>query len=154
MRKAKCKTMAGGALLYEGLAPMEETEQAWLFSWAGLQAGKYPELDAMYHIPNGGARRKSEAARLKAAGVKPGTPDIHLPAGHTGADGRQYLSLYIELKRLEKGRVSDAQHRRIQALRRLGNACEVCYGWLEAKAVIEDYLNGRYFPKWKVPQEE
>ena len=57
----------------------EADEQEALFAWAEYQKGKYPELELMYHIPNGGSRNKAEAARLKAQGVKPGVPDICLP---------------------------------------------------------------------------
>lgn len=34
--------------------PTEDTEQAHIFAWAAWASGKYPELDLMHHIPNGG----------------------------------------------------------------------------------------------------
>lgn len=63
----------------------------------------------MYHVPNGGKRSKSEAARFRAMGVKAGVPDIFLPAGIQKLDSvdrgqytiirTKYNGLYIELKR-------------------------------------------------------
>lgn len=84
--------------------PTEETEQITLFNWARTQQHKYPELRLMYHIPNGGQRSKSEAARFKAAGVRAGVPDIFLPCPRS-----RYHGLYIELKRVKGGRVSGDQ---------------------------------------------
>ena len=149
----KPKVMAGGAFLYEGPPPSEELEQEWLFYWATVAKIQYPELRSMYHIPNGGLRSKAEAARFKRAGVKAGTPDIHLPAARTGADGKEYHSLYIELKRLKDGRVTQEQRDRIKLLRAQGNACEVCKGWQAARDVIVDYLCGNYAPIWIDPKE-
>jgi hypothetical protein len=44
----------------------ESDEQIGLFEWAALHTRKYPELDLLYHIPNGGHRYKTTAIRLKA----------------------------------------------------------------------------------------
>lgn len=59
--------------------PCEEIEQTCLFRWAALESGAHPELALLHAIPNGGKWSKSEAARMKAAGVKPGVPDMFLP---------------------------------------------------------------------------
>ena len=59
--------------------PTEAQEQMTLFSWAAMQSGKYPELNLLYHVPNGGSRHKAEAGRLRAEGVKAGVPDLCLP---------------------------------------------------------------------------
>ena len=45
--------------------PTEAQEQMTLFSWAAMQSGKYPELNLLYHVPNGGSRHKAEAGRLR-----------------------------------------------------------------------------------------
>ncbi len=84
--------------------PCEEIEQTCLFRWAALESGAHPELALLHAIPNGGKRSKSEAARMKAAGVKPGVPDMFLPVAREGCHG-----LYIELKRRDGGRVSTEQ---------------------------------------------
>lgn len=52
--------------------PSESQEQQLLISWTGFAKAQYPELELLYHIPNGGKRSKSEAARFKAEGVKSG----------------------------------------------------------------------------------
>lgn len=55
----------------------------------------------VFHIPNGGARSKTEAAILKGLGVLPGIPDVAIiPAGG--------IARFIEVK-APKGRVSEAQ---------------------------------------------
>lgn len=87
--------------------PNESVEQQCLFRWAEFASGKYPELRLMYHIPNGGARSKATAGRLKAEGVKAGVPDICLPVSRDG-----YHGLYIELKRERGGKISQARQNR------------------------------------------
>ena len=51
---------------------------------------KWPELELLHHIPNGGSRDVVEAAHMKRQGVKSGVPDLHLPVPRGG-----YASLYI-----------------------------------------------------------
>lgn len=89
----------------------------------------------MFHIPNGGARSKSEAARFKAAGVKAGVPDIFLPCPR----GR-YNGLFIELKRIKGGRVSGDQEVYLRELAQMNYAVYVCFGWEQAAKTITDYL--------------
>nr|DAI66254.1 MAG TPA: Nuclease [Caudoviricetes sp.] len=115
--------------------PTEDTEQAHIFAWAAWASGKYPELDLMHHIPNGGKRSKSEAARFKAQGVKAGVPDIFLPCARGG-----YHGLYIELKRTKGGKLSAVQKEWIDALRGQDYKVIVCYGFDEAREVIINYL--------------
>lgn len=117
--------------------PTEEQEQIILFNWARLNQNKYPELKQLFHIPNGGARSKTEAARFKAAGVKAGVPDIFLPA----AKG-PYNGLFIELKRMTGGRVSEEQKAFIAAMHEAGYAAVVACGWKAAAEIIENYLSG------------
>ena len=113
----------------------EAEEQKALFRWAAYSRAKYPALDLLYHIPNGGSRNPIEAHNLKEQGVRAGVPDICLPV----PSGR-YTALYIELKRREGGRVSDAQRGWLAALNRVGCRAVVCRGWDEARAEIERYL--------------
>lgn len=119
--------------------PLEEVEQACLFRWAGYQMAAMPELGLLHAIPNGGKRGKAEAARMKAGGVKAGVPDMCLPVSRG-----TYHGLYIELKRQQGGRVSEAQTWWLDKLRDQGYAAFVCYGWEEAAQVLQDYLMGRY----------
>lgn len=117
--------------------PTEAQEQTELFKWAELQKCKYPELELLHHIPNGGSRNKIEAARLKAQGVKPGVPDVFLPVAR-----KSYHGLYIELKRRKNGHVSDLQEKWIEVLNVQGYMAVVCYGCQEAIETILQYLKG------------
>lgn len=103
--------------------PEEEVEQTCLFRWAAYSLGAHPELKLLHAIPNGGKRSKSEAARMKAAGVKAGVPDMFLPVARGGSHG-----LYIELKRIKGGRVSAEQLAWMEELTREGYTCAVCHG--------------------------
>ena len=98
--------------------------------------GRFPELSLMHHIPNGGKRSKSEAARFKAMGVKPGVSDIFLPVARGG-----YHGLYIELKARD-GRVSTKQKEFLESVRREGYAGVVAFSGEEASRIIEQYLKG------------
>ena len=57
----------------------EADEQKAVIQWCILMEGRWPELEYIYHVPNGGSRNAREAANLKAQGVKPGVPDLELP---------------------------------------------------------------------------
>ena len=115
----------------------ESEEQTMIFKWAEYMSLKYPALRLMFHIPNGGARNLIEAANLKRQGVKPGVPDIFLPVARGGFNG-----LFIELKRTEGGRVSQAQADYIQKLRMQGYHAVVCKGYDSAVSVIQAYMEG------------
>lgn len=112
----------------------ENVEQSQLFLWASWQSGLYPELNMLYHIPNGGSRNKIEAANLKKQGVKSGVPDICLPVSR-----KEHHGLYIELK-VGKNKPSENQKKWISDLNDQGYLAVVCYGWEEAAKVISDYL--------------
>ena len=117
------------------MTPTEAQETEWLFQWAALSCGKYPELALMYHIPNEGKRSPTAAAKLKAQGLKTGVPDICLPVARGG-----FHALYIEMKRTSGGRVSADQKWWIEKLTKAGNMAVVCKGFEGAKDVIERYL--------------
>lgn len=114
--------------------PTEDEEQSNLILWTQTQK-KYPELRLLFHIPNGGKRSKSEAARFQAMGVKPGVPDLFLPVARGG-----YHGLFIEMKRQKGGRVSDHQRKWMEQLERNGYRVELCCGMQEAKEALEEYL--------------
>ena len=118
------------------MLPTEDEEQIWLFSWVDLNLWRWPELELMHHIPNGGKRSKSEAARFKAMGVKRGVSDIFLPVARGGFHG-----LYIELK-AKDGKVDAAQKEWIEAVRQQGYCGAVCFGGGLAADLIQKYLRG------------
>ena len=116
----------------------EAEEQTALFEWAAVQRGKYPEIDLLHHIPNGGYRAKHEAAKLKAMGVKAGVPDLFLPVARGECHG-----LYIELKRMADGRPSGEQIDWMTALAAQGYQVALCRGWDAAAREIMRYLGMR-----------
>ena len=95
----------------------------------------FPEL-VFFAVPNGGARQKSEAARMKLEGVEKGIPDIFIaqPQG-------VYHGLFIELKKRVKSKTSAEQNKKIEDLRAKGYAVFVCFGAEEALEVIKEYIN-------------
>ncbi len=112
----------------------EEQEQVKIFQWASMQTCLYPELKLLHHIPNGGERNRIVAAKLKAAGVKPGVPDLCLPVPRG-----KYHGLYIELK-YGRGRLSQYQQEWIHDLSEQGYKTAVCYGLDAAVETIKEYL--------------
>lgn len=99
----------------------ESGHQEALFSWAAYRTEIMPELQYMYHVPNGGKRDKATAAVLKRQGVKAGVPDIMLPAARAG-----YHGLYIELKAGENT-TTKKQKEWLEYLRQQGYYTAVCY---------------------------
>lgn len=118
--------------------PLEATEQEQLFQIATLHYNRYPELELMYAIPNGGSRHLLEAVNLKKQGVKPGVPDVCLPVPRGG-----FAALYIEMKRIRGGKASDEQKDWVSRLKGAGNAAFVCKGCEEAWKIIQDYIHER-----------
>ena len=113
----------------------EDFEQELVMRWAEGQAGNWPELALLHHIPNGGKRGKSEAAKLKRMGVKRGVPDLCLPVPR-GA----FIGLYVEMKKLSGGRLSPEQRTWLNKLAAQGHMVTVAQGHEQAITVIRDYL--------------
>jgi hypothetical protein len=86
-----------------------------------------------FAIPNGGYRRKTEAAIFKGQGVRAGVPDIFLLH-----EGRAY---FLELKR-DDGRLSANQVECLEELEGAGAICHVAHGldaaikWLEERRLL------------------
>lgn len=112
----------------------EADQQRKLFQWTTFIQAKYPEIDLMFHIPNGGSRNKLEAANLKKQGVKAGVPDLFLPFSRGG-----YHGLFIELK-YGKNKPTKKQTEWLKSLNEQGYAVAVCYGCNEASEKILKYL--------------
>ena len=130
----------------------EHSQQVALFMWASehLRENRHPELRWMFAIPNGGERRISVAAGLKAEGVKAGVSDVFLPLSQTSAFGEVtgYCGLFIEMKRPHpRGRTSDEQDEFLAAMRSAGYATVVCWHWKEAAQAILEYLDGSFVQK-------
>lgn len=115
----------------------EAIEQEALFRWVAYYRGSCPDVDLLYHIPNGGRRDAKEAAHLKRQGVRAGVPDLCLPVPRGGFHG-----LYIELK-AGQNKPTEKQKGWLDALTKQGYATAVCYGWQAAEEVITKYLGMR-----------
>lgn len=115
--------------------PSEEQEQAAVIAWRDLMLGRFPELEDLIHIPNGGWRSKSEAVRLKKIGVKPGVSDLFLPTPIG-----KYHGLWIEMKRQHGGRLRPEQKDWLDRMNRKGYLALRADGADEAIAILEEYL--------------
>jgi hypothetical protein len=112
----------------------ETAEQALLIQWARRNRHQHPELDLLFHIPNGGHRSRSQGAILKLAGVRAGVPDLFLPVPRA-----PYHGLWIEMK-AGKGRPTPEQRGWLEALAAQGYVTAVCWGFEEAREMVAGYL--------------
>jgi len=111
----------------------EHNEQVALFSWANLSKNKYPGIELMFAVANGGKRHIGTAIKLKAEGVKPGVPDIFLPVVKGG-----YFGLFIEMK-FGRNKPNKNQTKYLEALKEQGYLTWICYSFEDAKEVIINY---------------
>lgn len=114
----------------------EHNEQVNLMKWWSLAHFKFkiPER-CLFAIPNGGQRNVITAKRLKDEGVRSGIPDLFLAVTTPSFSG-----LFIEMKKAKGGRVSKHQEEMLKELSERGYKTEVCHGWSEAVAAIQNYL--------------
>lgn len=80
-------------------------------------------------IPNGGARSKATAGRLKLEGVSPGVPDLFIPA----------WGLWVEMKRTKGGSISAEQKDWLAYLDQVGYTATVCYGADDAMKYVRAF---------------
>lgn len=119
----------------------EYQEQAALFTWWNVYR-RTVKLDErlLLAIPNGAylagdARRRAiQMARLKAAGLRPGAPDVFLAVPRGSWHG-----LFIEMKS-SKGKASVEQNSYLGLLELQYYDIAVCHGATEAIALIKTYL--------------
>ena len=121
----------------------EYNEQVAFIRWCKLATRQYPELNMIYCNHNTQILNKMQSMRWKLLGGRSGVPDCFLPVSRNGFNG-----LYIEFKSPKlkpktmrsKGGMSEEQTEFALQLRQEGYCVEVCYSWLEAKNVIENYF--------------
>ena len=107
--------------------PSEHVEQSMLVQWFRRS---YPNV-LIFAIPNGGARSKATAGKLKVEGVVPGIPDLFVPE----------WKLWIEMKRTKGGSLSPEQNLMHLHLRGLFYKVLVAKGFEDAKQQIEELRN-------------
>jgi hypothetical protein len=115
--------------------PSEHQEQCAVIAWWRLQHQRYalPEL-ALFAIPNGGARDVITGSRLKAEGVRRGSPDLMLAWPAAGAHG-----LFIEMK-VGSNKTSEEQRLFLEHLSLSGYRAVVHWSADDAIAEIKEYL--------------
>lgn len=84
----------------------------------------------IFAIPNGGARSKATAGRLKAEGVSKGIPDLFVPE----------WKLWIEMKRVKGGSLSPDQKDWIKYLESVGYCVIVGKGEIDAREQILTHI--------------
>ena len=110
----------------------EHDEQVALIRWADMS--ELPELQLLFAIPNGGQRHPAVARKLRDEGLRAGVPDLFLPVARGN-----YHGLFIEMK-VGRNKPTANQTGWIRALRWQGYRVEICYGYEEARVMIENYL--------------
>lgn len=121
--------------------PTEHIEQVTLVQWLERQHPNISKL--LFAVPNGASlagpahARAKQMQRLKAEGLRNGTPDIFIAYPYGG-----YHGLFIEMKRQKGGTLSKEQKQWLERLNEQGYLAKRCNGWEAAKEVIECYLNG------------
>lgn len=125
----------------------EHGAQAAIFCWANQNLDKYPQLKYLFAVPNGFYGSAAQKGKMKAEGLKNGVPDIMLLYRKRALiaginDGHHYelfSGLVIELK-VKKNVPSKDQLDWLAFLKQQGYQCWICYGWLEARDKIVEYL--------------
>jgi hypothetical protein len=116
----------------QNLTPTEHLEQVTLITWYR----RTYKNELLIAIPNGGKRHIKTALAMKQEGTSKGFPDLFLPVPNNKHHG-----LFIEMKRQKGGTVSKEQKAWLEYLNCVGYQAVVCKGFLEAKEIIECYLN-------------
>jgi hypothetical protein len=107
----------------------EHDEQATVFDLIDkVYIKRFPELEMLFAIPNGGLRNIGVAIKLKKEGVQSGIPDLMLPLARRG-----YHGLFIETKTIN-GHPSNEQVWWLSKLSEQGYFTTVAKG---ADAVID-----------------
>ncbi|MCF4151775.1 VRR-NUC domain-containing protein [Dethiosulfovibrio sp. F2B] len=100
------------------MIPSEHDEQRYFVQWFRR---RFPSV-RIFAVPNGGARGKATAGRLKAEGVSKGVPDLCIPE----------WAFWIEMKRRKGGVLSPEQKDWLEYLNESGHKAVVCRGMDEA----------------------
>jgi hypothetical protein len=112
----------------------EHSEQCALIEWANLVKNKYPELEWLFAVPNGGHRHPLTAVKLKKEGVKSGVFDLFLPVSRGG-----YHGLFVEMK-FGKNELTDNQIEFKHFIFSQGYCNGVFWQWTDARDFIVNYL--------------
>jgi hypothetical protein len=99
------------------------------------------QLNLLFAIHNQGHGDKIRGSIAKAEGVKAGVPDLMLPVAMPNPNSRfMYHGLFIEMKKIKVGKVSEDQIKWLTDLRNQGYKTCVCAGWQESRDCLLEYL--------------
>ena len=112
----------------------EHREQAALITRVRLSVRRYPVLELLFSVPNGGYRNAITAKILQAEGVRPGVPDLLLPVPRP-----PYCGLAIEMKSA-RGRLGDSQKWWRDHLAEVGWQWCMCRSAGEAWDALMEYI--------------
>jgi len=123
-RKAQWEDASKGSVktpftIPEPPPPTEDQEQRIVAQFLDLLGFRWT------HCPNEGKRNPVNGARLKASGMKKGTPDILIFDPPPGSD---WVGVAIELKRSKGGKISKEQQEWLDALSDRGWLTRCCKG--------------------------
>lgn len=135
----------------------ESDNQIALFAWWATHCKSFGVAECLlFAVPNGSAlgtgkedwqvkQRVMRGKRLKAEGLRPGTPDVFLAVPRRpapivpGATTKHYDGLFVEMK-TAKGKVSDEQEAFFGYAMARGYKCVVARSCEEAVKEISNYL--------------
>jgi hypothetical protein len=116
--------------------PTEHAEQCEVIRWRDDHVHEHPCLAWLTACPNGQAKfSKYLQGFYKDEGLTSGVADLSLPEPRG-----KFHGLFIEMKRVKGGKVSDNQQAFIDFVRSRGYSVHVAAGAAEAIAVLENYL--------------
>lgn len=113
---------------------LEDSECIKLINWCNDHLHSYPELDLLYHVPNGVSMTIGYARLFKRLGMRAGVSDYCLPVARG-----YYHALYLEMK-AGNGKLSPAQKRWIDSMRKEGNLALVACGFEAGRDALIEYL--------------
>jgi hypothetical protein len=119
--------------------PSERQEQMALVRWLNYHIVL---RDYFFKNDNEGKRSEISGYNLKMMGLLPGVSDLFIFYPTTS-----FYGLFLEVKRNKKYTPSErstktwiAQEKFIERVKDRGYAGHFCYGWIDGKAIVENYL--------------
>jgi hypothetical protein len=123
----------------------EKDIQATFFSWRDMFKRNYPQLNAIFAVPNGIWTFKAVAKSMVRQGMTAGIPDVI--CAHPSRDGK-FHGLFIEFKS-ETGETSEQQEFFLKYFSDLGYRTAICRNWWTAANLVNEHLGTRIpvYPK-------
>ena len=126
----------------------EEAIHKAVIDYADRLSFQRPELQLLFHPPNGGKMPQGSAGKLKGMGMRKGVPDLLLPVPQLGgfdaaAERIEYTGLALELKSAD-GYLRPEQAWWLRALKAQDWAVVVARSVEDAIHILESYLDGEH----------